>query len=221
MGLADIWLRELVARPGEAGLSERRGFVAWCCRLFGLGEGSSCHLSCVVVHSISLGLCGVAACLDLDIPAVPGTPQVVKWSLLSHGAAMLGDSHCSSHHAFKGLQHLPVILEPLMLSCLAVVPCPMLQRGCGCSHAGSHIPSHHTLPVCQHTVPTLDIAIPCWRQQTVPSPGHRSEVSCLPLSLAQVVNTYTPGKKIWLEGIGATSAGGMNNLSDSYAAGFL
>uniref|UniRef100_A0A8C8R4T4 Heparanase 2 (inactive) n=1 Tax=Pelusios castaneus TaxID=367368 RepID=A0A8C8R4T4_9SAUR len=36
-----------------------------------------------------------------------------------------------------------------------------------------------------------------------------------------VVNTYTPGKRIWLEGIGATSAGGMNNLSDSYAAGFL
>uniref|UniRef100_A0A8C3QMT5 HPSE2 protein n=1 Tax=Cyanoderma ruficeps TaxID=181631 RepID=A0A8C3QMT5_9PASS len=36
-----------------------------------------------------------------------------------------------------------------------------------------------------------------------------------------VVNTYTPGKKIWLEGVGMTSAGGMNNLSDSYAAGFL
>ncbi|XP_040419640.1 inactive heparanase-2 isoform X2 [Anser cygnoides] len=39
--------------------------------------------------------------------------------------------------------------------------------------------------------------------------------------IQKVVNTYTPGKKIWLEGIGATSAGGMNNLSDSYAAGFL
>ncbi|KAM8806366.1 inactive heparanase-2 isoform 1-T1 [Eudromia elegans] len=39
--------------------------------------------------------------------------------------------------------------------------------------------------------------------------------------IQQVVNTYTPGKKIWLEGVGATSAGGMNNLSDSYAAGFL
>ncbi|NWU03173.1 HPSE2 protein, partial [Urocynchramus pylzowi] len=37
----------------------------------------------------------------------------------------------------------------------------------------------------------------------------------------KVVNTYTPGKKIWLEGVGMTSAGGMNNLSDSYAAGFL
>nr|XP_048713236.1 inactive heparanase-2 isoform X1 [Caretta caretta] len=39
--------------------------------------------------------------------------------------------------------------------------------------------------------------------------------------IQKVVNTYAPGKKIWLEGIGATSAGGMNNLSDSYAAGFL
>ncbi|XP_053928014.1 inactive heparanase-2 isoform X2 [Cuculus canorus] len=39
--------------------------------------------------------------------------------------------------------------------------------------------------------------------------------------IQKVVNTYTPGKKIWLEGIGATSSGGMNNLSDSYAAGFL
>lgn len=37
----------------------------------------------------------------------------------------------------------------------------------------------------------------------------------------QVVNTYTPGKKIWLEGVVTTSAGGTNNLSDSYAAGFL
>ncbi|NXL41166.1 HPSE2 protein, partial [Podilymbus podiceps] len=39
--------------------------------------------------------------------------------------------------------------------------------------------------------------------------------------IQKVVNTYTPGKKIWLEGVGVTSAGGMNNLSDSYAAGFL
>ncbi|NXS64871.1 HPSE2 protein, partial [Pandion haliaetus] len=39
--------------------------------------------------------------------------------------------------------------------------------------------------------------------------------------IQKVVNMYTPGKKIWLEGVGATSAGGMNNLSDSYAAGFL
>ncbi|NXS92014.1 HPSE2 protein, partial [Jacana jacana] len=39
--------------------------------------------------------------------------------------------------------------------------------------------------------------------------------------IQKVLNTYTPGKKIWLEGVGATSAGGMNNLSDSYAAGFL
>ncbi|XP_071604673.1 inactive heparanase-2 isoform X3 [Heliangelus exortis] len=39
--------------------------------------------------------------------------------------------------------------------------------------------------------------------------------------IQKVVNTYTPGKRIWLEGVGMTSAGGMNNLSDSYAAGFL
>ncbi|NXP65219.1 HPSE2 protein, partial [Chloropsis cyanopogon] len=39
--------------------------------------------------------------------------------------------------------------------------------------------------------------------------------------IQKVVNMYTPGKKIWLEGVGVTSAGGMNNLSDSYAAGFL
>ncbi|XP_009071787.1 PREDICTED: inactive heparanase-2 [Acanthisitta chloris] len=39
--------------------------------------------------------------------------------------------------------------------------------------------------------------------------------------IQKVVSTYTPGKKIWLEGVGTTSAGGMNNLSDSYAAGFL
>ncbi|XP_069316701.1 inactive heparanase-2 isoform X1 [Eulemur rufifrons] len=39
--------------------------------------------------------------------------------------------------------------------------------------------------------------------------------------IQKVVNTYTPGKKIWLEGVVTTSAGGTNNLSDSYAAGFL
>ncbi|XP_032747892.1 inactive heparanase-2 isoform X2 [Rattus rattus] len=39
--------------------------------------------------------------------------------------------------------------------------------------------------------------------------------------IQKVVSTYTPGKKIWLEGIVTTSAGGANNLSDSYAAGFL
>ncbi|XP_006831294.1 PREDICTED: inactive heparanase-2 isoform X1 [Chrysochloris asiatica] len=39
--------------------------------------------------------------------------------------------------------------------------------------------------------------------------------------IQKVVNTYTPGKKIWLEGMVTTSAGGTNNLSDSYAAGFL
>ncbi|XP_038600091.1 inactive heparanase-2 [Tachyglossus aculeatus] len=39
--------------------------------------------------------------------------------------------------------------------------------------------------------------------------------------IQKVVNTYAPGKKIWLEGVVTTSAGGTNNLSDSYAAGFL
>ncbi|XP_004680607.1 PREDICTED: inactive heparanase-2 isoform X1 [Condylura cristata] len=39
--------------------------------------------------------------------------------------------------------------------------------------------------------------------------------------IQKVVNTYTPGKKIWLEGVVTTTAGGTNNLSDSFAAGFL
>ncbi|KAL7990703.1 hypothetical protein Chor_014133 [Crotalus horridus] len=37
----------------------------------------------------------------------------------------------------------------------------------------------------------------------------------------QVVNAHMPGKRIWLEGIGAASEGGITNLSDSYAASFL
>ncbi|KAJ6669177.1 hypothetical protein lerEdw1_007986 [Lerista edwardsae] len=39
--------------------------------------------------------------------------------------------------------------------------------------------------------------------------------------IQKVVNAHVPGKKIWLEGIGATSEGGITNLSDSYAASFL
>ncbi|XP_063163059.1 inactive heparanase-2 isoform X1 [Candoia aspera] len=39
--------------------------------------------------------------------------------------------------------------------------------------------------------------------------------------IQKVVNTHMPGKRIWLEGIGATSEGGITNLSDSYAASFL
>ncbi|XP_059586269.1 inactive heparanase-2 isoform X2 [Alligator mississippiensis] len=39
--------------------------------------------------------------------------------------------------------------------------------------------------------------------------------------IQKVVNVYAPGKRIWLEGVGASSAGGMTNLSDSFAAGFL
>lgn len=49
----------------------------------------------------------------------------------------------------------------------------------------------------------------------------KSHYPFLLLLYEQVVNTYTPGKKIWLEGMVTTSAGGTNNLSDSYAAGFL
>uniref|UniRef100_H3A912 Heparanase 2 (inactive) n=1 Tax=Latimeria chalumnae TaxID=7897 RepID=H3A912_LATCH len=37
----------------------------------------------------------------------------------------------------------------------------------------------------------------------------------------EVVNFYTPGKKVWLGGVGPAWAGGTNNLSDTYAAGFL
>ncbi|XP_043912765.1 inactive heparanase-2 [Protopterus annectens] len=36
-----------------------------------------------------------------------------------------------------------------------------------------------------------------------------------------VVNSYVPGKKVWLGGVGPAWAGGTNNLSDTYAAGFL
>ncbi|XP_071382728.1 inactive heparanase-2 [Centroberyx affinis] len=37
----------------------------------------------------------------------------------------------------------------------------------------------------------------------------------------KVVNTHAPGKKVWLGGVGPAWAGGTNNLSDTYAAGFL
>ncbi|KAG8135761.1 hypothetical protein E2320_008760 [Naja naja] len=39
--------------------------------------------------------------------------------------------------------------------------------------------------------------------------------------IQKVVNAHMPGKRIWLEGIGAASEGGITNLSDSYAASFL
>ncbi|KAM4636955.1 inactive heparanase-2 [Discoglossus pictus] len=39
--------------------------------------------------------------------------------------------------------------------------------------------------------------------------------------IQKVVNMYTPGKKIWLGGVGAPWSRGTNNLSDTYAAGFL
>ncbi|KAJ8418131.1 hypothetical protein AAFF_G00138400 [Aldrovandia affinis] len=37
----------------------------------------------------------------------------------------------------------------------------------------------------------------------------------------KVVKTHAPGKKVWLGGVGPAWAGGTNNLSDTYAAGFL
>uniref|UniRef100_A0A8C7R812 Heparanase 2 (inactive) n=1 Tax=Oncorhynchus mykiss TaxID=8022 RepID=A0A8C7R812_ONCMY len=37
----------------------------------------------------------------------------------------------------------------------------------------------------------------------------------------KVVNSHVPGKKVWLGGVGPAWAGGTNNLSDTYAAGFL
>uniref|UniRef100_A0A667YEE3 Heparanase 2 n=1 Tax=Myripristis murdjan TaxID=586833 RepID=A0A667YEE3_9TELE len=39
--------------------------------------------------------------------------------------------------------------------------------------------------------------------------------------VTKVVNTHTPGKKVWLGGFGPAWAGGTNNLSHTYAAGFL
>ncbi|XP_017268242.1 inactive heparanase-2 isoform X2 [Kryptolebias marmoratus] len=39
--------------------------------------------------------------------------------------------------------------------------------------------------------------------------------------VAKVVNTHTPGKKVWLGGLGPAWTGGINNLSDTYAASFL
>ncbi|XP_018412630.1 PREDICTED: inactive heparanase-2 [Nanorana parkeri] len=39
--------------------------------------------------------------------------------------------------------------------------------------------------------------------------------------IQSVVNMHTPGKKVWLGGISAPWSRGTNNLSDTYAAGFL
>nr|XP_057914260.1 inactive heparanase-2 isoform X1 [Doryrhamphus excisus] len=39
--------------------------------------------------------------------------------------------------------------------------------------------------------------------------------------VAKVVNTHTPGKKLWLGGLGPAWAGGISNLSDTYAGVFL
>ncbi|XP_028982789.1 inactive heparanase-2 [Betta splendens] len=37
----------------------------------------------------------------------------------------------------------------------------------------------------------------------------------------KVVNKHSPGKKVWLGGLGPAWAGGINNLSDTFAASFL
>ncbi|CAG6017209.1 unnamed protein product [Menidia menidia] len=39
--------------------------------------------------------------------------------------------------------------------------------------------------------------------------------------VTKVVNTHTPGKKVWLGGLAPAWTGGISNLSDTYAAGFL
>ncbi|XP_053307180.1 inactive heparanase-2 [Spea bombifrons] len=39
--------------------------------------------------------------------------------------------------------------------------------------------------------------------------------------IQKVVNMYSPGKKVWLGGVAAPWSRGTNNLSDTYAAGFL
>ncbi|XP_003964172.2 inactive heparanase-2 isoform X1 [Takifugu rubripes] len=39
--------------------------------------------------------------------------------------------------------------------------------------------------------------------------------------VTKVVNKHTPGKKVWLGGLGPAWTGGMSNLSDTFAAGFL
>ncbi|XP_057703562.1 inactive heparanase-2 [Corythoichthys intestinalis] len=39
--------------------------------------------------------------------------------------------------------------------------------------------------------------------------------------VSKVVSTHTPGKKLWLGGLGPAWSGGINNLSDTFAAAFL
>ncbi|XP_077437514.1 inactive heparanase-2 [Vanacampus margaritifer] len=39
--------------------------------------------------------------------------------------------------------------------------------------------------------------------------------------VAKVVSTHAPGKKVWLSGLGPAWSGGINNLSDTFAAAFL
>uniref|UniRef100_A0A3Q2ZKJ4 Heparanase 2 (inactive) n=1 Tax=Hippocampus comes TaxID=109280 RepID=A0A3Q2ZKJ4_HIPCM len=39
--------------------------------------------------------------------------------------------------------------------------------------------------------------------------------------VAKVVSTHAPGKKVWLGGLGPAWSGGINNLSDTFAAAFL
>ncbi|XP_068184416.1 inactive heparanase-2 [Antennarius striatus] len=39
--------------------------------------------------------------------------------------------------------------------------------------------------------------------------------------VTKIVDTHTPGKKVWLSGLVPAWAGGISNLSDTYAAGFL
>ncbi len=44
---------------------------------------------------------------------------------------------------------------------------------------------------------------------------------CLIFIIFQIVQTHAPEKRVWLGGVGPAWAGGTNNLSDTFAAGFL
>lgn len=41
------------------------------------------------------------------------------------------------------------------------------------------------------------------------------------LSFVQIVKMHAPEKRVWLGGVGPAWAGGISNLSDTFAAGLL
>lgn len=50
-------------------------------------------------------------------------------------------------------------------------------------------------------------------------PGPLSHYGCT--CPVQIVKMRAPEKKVWLGGVGPAWSGGFNNLSDTFAAGFL